>query len=174
VGSQWGEQKREVCYIGIDSRRLHSIIVHVRSNSGSYFDPNEKTCKWVGVDKVSHAFDLRTSEISSYFSSTVKNWLRATRIPLLASRTRRLAKATMIATTMAETMMTPPPLQLPPTAAHRRRRSLNHRAHHRPRRASRSRSSLARHPNSTRVHKRKRSNSIPFKVIPPLLPFLVR
>lgn len=55
VGSQWGEQKREVCYIGRDSRRLHSMVVHVRCHSGSYFDPNEKTCKWVGVDKVSHA-----------------------------------------------------------------------------------------------------------------------
>ncbi|CAF3162533.1 unnamed protein product [Rotaria socialis] len=34
VGSQWGEQKREVCY------------------TGAYFDPNEKTCKWVGMDKL--------------------------------------------------------------------------------------------------------------------------
>ncbi|CAF4494898.1 unnamed protein product [Rotaria sp. Silwood1] len=34
VGSQWGEQKREMCY------------------AGSYFDPNDKTCKWVGADKL--------------------------------------------------------------------------------------------------------------------------
>lgn len=34
VGTQWGEQKREVCY------------------TGAYFDPNEKTCKWVGMDKI--------------------------------------------------------------------------------------------------------------------------
>ncbi|CAF1410276.1 unnamed protein product [Adineta steineri] len=34
VGSQWGEQKREICY------------------AGSYFDPNDKTCKWVGADKI--------------------------------------------------------------------------------------------------------------------------
>ncbi|CAF1651296.1 unnamed protein product, partial [Adineta ricciae] len=34
VGSQWGEQKREMCY------------------AGSYFDPNDKTCKWVGADKI--------------------------------------------------------------------------------------------------------------------------
>ncbi|CAF1489957.1 unnamed protein product, partial [Adineta steineri] len=34
VGSQWGEQKREVCY------------------TGAYFDPNEKTCKWIGLDKL--------------------------------------------------------------------------------------------------------------------------
>ncbi|CAF0808613.1 unnamed protein product [Rotaria sordida] len=34
VGSQWGEQKREMCY------------------AGSYFDPNDKSCKWVGADKL--------------------------------------------------------------------------------------------------------------------------
>ncbi|UJR31003.1 hypothetical protein I4U23_018514 [Adineta vaga] len=39
VGSQWGEQKREVCYAGLIKRC-------------SYFDPNEKTCKWVGADKI--------------------------------------------------------------------------------------------------------------------------
>ncbi|CAF1127559.1 unnamed protein product, partial [Didymodactylos carnosus] len=34
VGTPWGEQKRESCY------------------AGAYFEPNEKTCKWVGQDKL--------------------------------------------------------------------------------------------------------------------------
>ena len=43
-----GEQKREVCY------------------TGAYFDPNEKTCKWVGMDKV--CVFIRTNEFN--FSHT--------------------------------------------------------------------------------------------------------
>ncbi|CAF0977020.1 unnamed protein product [Didymodactylos carnosus] len=34
VGTPWGEQKRESCYVG------------------AYFEPNEKNCKWVGQDKL--------------------------------------------------------------------------------------------------------------------------
>jgi hypothetical protein len=49
VGSQWGEQKREVCYTGKKSILFQSYISLC---IGSYFDPNEKTCKWVGMDKV--------------------------------------------------------------------------------------------------------------------------
>ena len=113
------------------------------------------------------SLDRRAPSLSVRFSSTVKNWSKATRIPLLASRTRRLAKAMMITTTTAETMTTLP--LLPPTAARQKRRSQNHRAHRRRRhRASQSRSSLARHPSSIRAHKRRRSSSIPFKVISPL------
>ncbi len=50
VGSQWGEQKREVCYTG--NKKISSKSQISLSYSGSYFDPNEKTCKWVGMDKV--------------------------------------------------------------------------------------------------------------------------
>ncbi|CAF3372084.1 unnamed protein product [Rotaria sp. Silwood1] len=57
VGSQWGEQKREVCY------------------TGAYFDPNEKTCKWVGMDK------LNCEELVEGYENPVAGVTRSTDEP---------------------------------------------------------------------------------------------
>jgi len=64
VGSPWGEQKREVCYAG---KITNNRIANQSYLSGSYFDPNEKTCKWVGADKVCFFFCCIFSYFASYF-----------------------------------------------------------------------------------------------------------
>lgn len=57
VGSQWGEQKREMCYAGKISIEINNTACTrtIITTLGSYFDPNDKTCKWVGADKVCYS-----------------------------------------------------------------------------------------------------------------------
>ena len=97
-----------------DRYRISSYLI-----SGSYFDPNEKTCKWVGMDKVSFCFFGLSVSVLALISLTVKNWSKAMKTPLLVLPDQPTKKPMM--TTMTTTMM------LPVMRVHpRKRRNPNH------------------------------------------------
>jgi len=119
VGSQWGEQKREVCYTGMNNSSIHikSSNISLQVLISIQMRKPVNGSAWIRLVYTSYSFDLSIS--FCFISLIVKNLSKVMKILLLALHDLPIKKIMM---TMMMVMMIFPLMRV----HHRKRKNRNH------------------------------------------------